>query len=98
MKIRWTSQALKSYSNIIDFLSENWTKKEIDKFITEVDSIIEQIQENPYMYQATNERKNLRKGFVNKLISLFYRVQLEKDEIELLKFWDNRQNRNKLKL
>ena len=49
------------------------------------------------MYPVSNKRKNVRKGFVNKLVCLFYRVQAQKEEIELLLFWNNRQNPERLK-
>lgn len=98
MKISWTSRAFKSYLIIIDYLFENWTVKEINKFETQTTKTIELIKQNPYMFQASEERKNVRKGFVNKLVSIYYRISTEKNEIELLVFWQNRQNPNNLKL
>ena len=80
----------------MDFVSEKWTKKEIDAFADQTDKVIGQITENPYMFVATEERKNVRKGFINKLVSLFYKVKPRKKEIELLKFHDNRQDPEKI--
>ena len=97
MKIRWTPRSLKSYLKIITYLSKNWTEKEIDKFVAQSTNTIERIEHNPYMYQATNERKNVRKGFVNKLVTLYYKIRPKKNEIELLVFWQNRQNPNRLR-
>jgi plasmid stabilization system protein ParE len=71
-------------------------KKEIDAFAEQTDKVIEQIAENPYMFVATEKRKNVRKGLVNKLVSLFYRVKPRKKEIELLRFSDNRMDPDKL--
>jgi plasmid stabilization system protein ParE len=71
-------------------------KKRIDAFADQTDKVIEQIAENPYMFVATEKRKNVRKGFVNKLVSLFYRVKPRKKEIELLRFRDNRMDPDKL--
>ncbi|GAB1447038.1 hypothetical protein MASR2M44_00260 [Bacteroidota bacterium] len=32
LKIFWTEEAISSYDRIIDYLSQNWTEKEIEKF------------------------------------------------------------------
>ena len=96
MKVLWTHKAIKSFNKIVDFLNERWTKKEIDAFAEQTDKVIEQISENPYMFVATENRKNVRKGMVNKLVSLFYRVKPRKKEIELIKFHDNRQDPEKI--
>ena len=87
MRISWSSRALKSYYRIIEYLFENWTTKEIDQFYKQTKKTIGLIKQNPYMFQATEVRKNVRKGFVNKLVSIYYRINIEKKEIELLVFW-----------
>ena len=69
MKILWTPRSIKTYLKIITYLSENWTEKEINKFVADTSQTIELIEYNPYMYRATNERKSVRKGFVNKLVT-----------------------------
>jgi len=47
------------------------------------------------MFVATDRRRNVRKGFVNELVSMFYKVYPRKKEIELLRFWDNGQDPKK---
>ena len=98
MKIIWTPRSLKTHLNIIDYLNENWTIKEIHKFVLETETTIKQISQNPYMFQAIDEDKAIRKGFVNKIVSLFYRVNSANEEEELLVFWNNRQNPSRLDL
>jgi plasmid stabilization system protein ParE len=96
MKVVWSPKAINSFNKIVDFLSDRWTKKEIDNFAHETDKVIGQITENPYMFVATQKRKNVRKGLINRLTSLFYRVKPRKKEIELLLFRDNRMDPNDL--
>jgi len=98
MKIIWTFTAKKSFTKILDYLFENWTNKEIQKFSEETRHILDQIVQNPYMFEASNNKSKVRKGFINELITLFYRIHPRKKEIQLLRFWDNRQNPKKLKL
>jgi plasmid stabilization system protein ParE len=95
MKITWTPKALQSYFGIFNFLTQRCTKKEVETFIDQTDRIIEQISENPYMFVATDKRRNVRKGYVNELVSMFYKVYPRKEEIELLRFWDIRQDPTK---
>ena len=97
MKIIWTRTTKISFAGILDYLNENWTQREIDNFADETRKVILQIQKNPLMYIASSNAKNIRKGFVNKKVSLFYRVQKRRKKITLLMFWDNRQNPKNLK-
>ena len=97
MKIIWTSKALKTYFKVVDYLREEWNETVVRNFHNEVEQIISQIIENPEMFEVSKRYKNVRKGFVTKHNALFYRVKPRKKEIELLIFWDNRQDDKKLK-
>ncbi len=96
MKISWTPIARKTYFNVLDHLEEAWTEREIQNFISEVDKLLAQIAKNPEMFQESRKKKNIRKGFITKYNTLYYRVKPRKKELELLTFWDNRQNPEKL--
>ena len=98
MIVNWTPNSLNSYFNIIDFLAINWTKKEINNFVSETEHTIELIKSNPFLFKKYSKFENVRKGYINKFISLYYRVSEVNKEVELLIFWDNRQNPNDLKL
>lgn len=92
MKVNWTPSAKKSFEQILDWLYNNWTNKEIENFLDQTDSTIEQIKNNPYLYRASEQNEQVRRGLVNRFISLYYRVRSKEEEIDLLTFWDNRQN------
>lgn len=96
IKITWSPKALKSYIHIADFILEKWSKKEVKKFSDITSSTILQIAQNPELFVASKHKKNIRKGFITKHTSLIYKVKT--NEIELVLFWDNRQNPKKLKL
>ena len=98
MKVIWTGKAKLSFYKIIEYLNKNWTQREINNFASEVQKAISQIGQNPLMFIASRKKKNIRKGFVNKRVCLFYRVNKRKRTIELLLFWDNRQNPDDIKL
>lgn len=98
MTIVWTHTAKRSFTKILDYLFKNWTKKEVDTFAEETRKTLYLITENPYMFEASKKNKLVRKGFINNLTSIFYRIHPRNKEIQLLIFWDNRQNPGKLKL
>lgn len=96
MEILWTPTARRTYFIVLEHLEEAWTEKEIQNFINEVDDLLEQIKQNPEMFEESRKKRNVRKGFVTKHNTLYYRVKPRKKELQLLLFWDNRQNPGKL--
>jgi hypothetical protein len=44
------------------------------------------------MFEESRKKKNIRKGYITRHNALYYRVKPIKKELELLTFWDNRQN------
>ena len=100
LTIRWTPIAKIQYSEIITF----WIKK------TESTSYAEKIQkemayslnflsEFPEMCPIFPKRnnKNVRQLIILTNYSIFYRIIEEKEEIEILLFWDNRANPKNLR-
>lgn len=96
LKIIWSPKAQQTYIRVLDFILEKWTKKEVKKFSDITASTILKIAKNPELFVASKQKKNIRKGFITKHTSLLYKIK--PTEIELLYFWDNRQNPKKLKL
>jgi len=92
MKINWTEKAIKSFELNIEWLIKNWTDIEIKNFITQTEQLIDRIKQNPYIYSQSDKKKSVRKGRVNTIVSMFYIVRPRKKEIDILLFWDNRQN------
>ncbi|MGQ0827476.1 MAG: type II toxin-antitoxin system RelE/ParE family toxin [Bacteroidota bacterium] len=95
-KIIWSPKAQKTYNRIADFILKKWTKKEVKKFNDITVSTILKISKNPELFVTSKQKRNIRKGFITKHTSLLYKIK--PTEIELLYFWDNRQNPKKLKL
>ncbi len=96
MKISWTPTARQTYFNVLDYLEGAWTEREIQNFISQVDKLLIRIASNPEMFQESRKKKNIRKGFITKHNTVYYRVKPRKMEVELLTFWDNRQDPEKL--
>jgi len=92
MTVNWTPTARETFFIILEYLDQTWTKREVQKFIEEVQKVLSQIEDNPEMFPVSKEIRNLRKGFITKHTSFYYRIKLEKKELELITFWDNRQD------
>jgi plasmid stabilization system protein ParE len=93
---RWSKEAEDTFDEIIEYLENNWTEKEIQDFVQKAQKVIGQIEENPYQFKASRFQK-IRKALITKHNSLFYFVNEAEKVIELYAFWDNRQNPKKLK-
>jgi len=86
----WLPEAEFTFNENINFLARKWNLEVINNFLDRVDEVIDNIAENPYVYPAYENDKNIRKCVVTKHISLYYKI-LE-NRIDLLTFWNNYQN------
>jgi plasmid stabilization system protein ParE len=91
-KIIWLPVAEKRYDEIIGYLQENWTDKEIANFIARTEEVLEVIQTNPDIYRRS-EKRDIRQALITKHNLLLYRKRSNK--IELITFFDTRQNPSK---
>ena len=94
--VRWTKEAEDTFDEIINYLEDNWSEKEIQNFVRMAHKVIGQIEKNPYQFKASRFQE-IRKAFITKHNSLFYYVNETDKVIELYAFWDNRQNPQKLR-
>lgn len=95
MKIVWSLKSIKTYDQIVSFLLSEWGQTSVDNFMDEVDSVLSLISKNPQMFSCSLKNSNVRIGYLTPHISIIYRVKSR--IIELILFWDNRQDSKKLK-
>jgi plasmid stabilization system protein ParE len=94
-KVVWTPEALSSFKKILEYLKENWSKKEIDNFIKATNNTIEYISKNPKMFRSTNY-KDIHEALVTPHNLLIYKIYPTK--IDIITFWDTRRNPKKKKI
>jgi len=92
MEVIWSAKARITYFKVLDYLSENWTKKEMIQFTQKTDIIIQAIKKNPGIFAFSYTHKNIHKAIIDKNNSLFYQLDKKNHKIYLLTFFDNRQN------
>ncbi len=90
IKLFWSKRAEQGYENIVKYLEEEWTDKEVQNFIRETGHFFELLKENPYMLEATKSYKNLYRGPINRLTILTYRYKPRKKEITLINIRSSR--------
>jgi len=90
-EIVWTKKAVKTFSNRIAYLEENWTQKEIFNFTARVNKYLESLQNQPLMFRKSTKINDTNIGVIIKQVSLVYRVKPKSQKIELIAFVDNRQ-------
>jgi plasmid stabilization system protein ParE len=45
---RWSKEAEDTFDEIIEYLEDNWTEREIQNFVRKAHKVIGQIEKNPY--------------------------------------------------
>ncbi len=95
-RIFWTDHALAELEKTIEFLEENWTEKELRNLAIKLDEILSLISQNPYLFQVSEIKKDIRRVVVLKHNTLYYRFV--SNQIEIISFFSNRQSPNKRKL
>ena len=95
-KIVWTDHALSELKDTIEHLEENWTERELVNLSKEIDHTIELISKYPELFQVSKKKKNIHRAVILNYNNLYYRIN--KDVIEVLSFFSNRQDPNKARL
>lgn len=73
-------------------------RKEVKKFALTVEKKVSVLSKQPGIGSPRNQKQqNIRHTVLYKRVSLIYRINSGKKEIELLRFWNTYQNPSKLK-
>ena len=97
MKVFLSELAEEKLLKLSEYLLENWNLKTRDKFISKLTDKIEQISAQPESCPKSFEFENLYKCVVTKQTTFYYRINFEKEEIEIITVFDTRQNPEELK-
>lgn len=75
---------------------ENWNLKVRNNFFKKLTNKIDQISEQPESCSQSTEFDGLFKCVVTKQTTFYYRINFDKNEIEIITVFDTRQNPDKL--
>jgi len=97
-KIFWTDHALDELGQTFQYLEVNFSEKEISRLANKIESVLSYISKNPNLYPESFQQQGVRRAVVARYNTLYYRVNIEKKQIEVLSFFSNRDNPEKLEL
>ena len=87
-EISWSKEARQNLIEIINYLQENWNRRQIIRFISKFEMKIQVIGSFPYSNPQTQNRKELRSCVLSKQTTIYYKIFDNCIEIVWLK--DNR--------
>lgn len=96
-KVLWTDTAKTSFNNIVEYLKKEWTDKEIEKLIKQTQAFISTLKRHPEMCRPSLRKKNIRIGILNKHTQIIYHYKPGKKQLEIVLFWNFKQDPSKFK-
>ncbi len=91
-EIKWTPRAYKSFDSIVLYLEKQWSDREVEKFIMKTNRILVMLKSYPEMCSPSLRRKNVRIAILSKQTKLVYHYKPKKGQIEILLFWNQKQD------
>jgi plasmid stabilization system protein ParE len=88
-KVILSKRAINDLKNIGQYLTDNWSEKEIIKFHNSLDKAVTHIQRFPTGFPYTVKKKGIRRYVLSKRHSLYY--TFEENTILITAVSDNRQ-------
>ena len=73
-KIFWTNEAISNLEEILNYLNNRWTQREIDNFKKRLAKQISIIEQNPNLFPISRYNPRLRKAVLSKQTTIFYQV------------------------
>ena len=90
LDIIWSKKAALGYSEILQYLDKEWTEREVKNFEIEVNQFLNKLSKYPSILKGS-KKTNLRRGPINKLTMLTYRVDEKKNQLQLINIRGARQ-------
>jgi len=88
-------KALNDLQDIITYLSEKWTEKEVRNFARKLDKRLELISFKPKLFPKTVKRKDIRRSVLTKQTVIYYDTR--DDVVTIVTLSDPRQHPKKLR-
>lgn len=90
LKVIWSPASKEEYAVILGYVEDNFSIDAALKLLDKTDAVINGIALFPTMFPSSKQRKEVRKAIITKHLSVYYRFN--NSTVQLLHFWDNRQN------
>jgi len=94
-KLFWSDEAINNLESILDYLQNNWTQREVDRFKNQLSKQLNLIIGNPKLFPKSDHNPRLRKAVLSKQTTIFY--EISETRINLVYLFNSRQDIKKLK-
>ena len=91
LDINWSQLSKIIFSEEIYFILRKWNQTEVDKFSELVYNHLERLTKNPEI-GIFDSKFNCFSIVISKQTTLYYRILESEKKIELVLFWNNKQN------
>jgi plasmid stabilization system protein ParE len=91
--IYWSKLSEITFAEEIGFILEKWNQDEVDKFNDLILDFLEILVQKPEI-GLLHKDFNIYSFVVSKQTTLFYRINKSESKLELVLFWNNKQNPN----
>jgi len=88
-EVEYTETYKETLLAIVSMVERDWDDRHVNRFLDQLDDVIDKIQAHPYLFQALPVNPRYRRCVISKQTSLVYEVADSK--IALLYLFDNRQ-------
>jgi plasmid stabilization system protein ParE len=95
-KLVWTNHALSELAETLNYLELNWSVKDLKKFSSDLNKILEIISRSPEVFQKSDIKMGVHRAQIGKLNTLYYRFA--ENTIEILSIFSNRKSPAKIKV
>ena len=96
LEVSWSYEAeIQYYDTLLFWIEKTKSEKYSEKIEKEVAKISNTLKTFPKI-GAIYESKGIRRVVISSHFSIFYRILEEQNEIEIIAFWDNRNDPEKL--
>jgi len=96
MQVVWGKNARLTYLDELDYIFKKWNYKEVKNFVNLVTDFIKNL-EFGVIQGKISFKQNLRSFVISKQTTVYFDVNNKENRIEILLFWNNKKNPQKLK-
>ena len=95
-RIDWTVEALNNLDDIIDYLTNRWSNREISIFYKLLDKRLELLSKSPHIFPDSELKTNVKRSVLSKQTTVYFEVKT--NSLVILSLFDNRKNPGSLKI
>lgn len=89
-EIYWSNESIDNLESIFEYLSTNWSQKEVNNFKRKLAKQLDMIVSNPKLFPVSEYNPRLRKAVLSKQTTIFY--ELSGQRIYLVYLFNNKKD------